>query len=106
MTRPVTLFTGQWADLPLEDVNLVTKDWSWRAGATILRSTKQSRKIITAMRNESYWTVTICNATLLVHILWDKRCATLSTSDTKRYFPNMFGVMVIPQASMRGRRTM
>ena len=46
MARPVTLFTGQWADLPLEDlarkaarVRLST-GWSWPAGATTSRSTR------------------------------------------------------------------
>ena len=39
MTRPITLFTGQWADLPFEEVCRLASDWGttgWRspAGAT------------------------------------------------------------------------
>jgi hypothetical protein len=26
-TRPVTLFTGQWADLPLEEVARLAREW-------------------------------------------------------------------------------
>jgi sugar phosphate isomerase/epimerase len=29
MGRPVTLFTGQWADLPLEDVARKASDWGY-----------------------------------------------------------------------------
>ena len=29
MTRPVTLFTGQWADLPLEDVAKLASNWGY-----------------------------------------------------------------------------
>ena len=40
MTRPVTLFTGQWADLPLADIAEARRSsgmtgWSWRAGGII-----------------------------------------------------------------------
>jgi len=27
MTRPVTLFTGQWADLPLEEIAKLASQW-------------------------------------------------------------------------------
>ena len=47
MARPVTLFTGQWADLPLETVAKkpapgATTAWSSPAGATTSRSTRPS----------------------------------------------------------------
>ena len=29
MTRPVTLFTGQWADLKLEEVAKLASDWGY-----------------------------------------------------------------------------
>ena len=29
MTRPVTLFTGQWADLPLEDLCRKAAEWGY-----------------------------------------------------------------------------
>ncbi len=29
MTRPVTLFTGQWADLPLEELCPKAADWGY-----------------------------------------------------------------------------
>ena len=29
MTRPVTLFTGQWADLPLEEVAKLASNWGY-----------------------------------------------------------------------------
>ena len=42
MARPVTLFTGQWADLPLEELaekagSGASTAWSWPAGATTSR---------------------------------------------------------------------
>ena len=45
MSRPITLFTGQWADLTLEDVAKKASAWgfdglNWRAGETILKWTK------------------------------------------------------------------
>ena len=46
MPRPVTLFTGQWADLPLEDMaarraTSATTASSWPAGATTSKSTRR-----------------------------------------------------------------
>ena len=29
MTRPITLFTGQWADLPLEEVAQLASNWGY-----------------------------------------------------------------------------
>ena len=29
MSRPFTLFTGQWADLPLEEVCRLARDWGY-----------------------------------------------------------------------------
>ena len=29
MTRPITLFTGQWADLPLEEVARLASEWGY-----------------------------------------------------------------------------
>ena len=29
MPRPVTLFTGQWADLPIEDLAVTAGDWGF-----------------------------------------------------------------------------
>jgi len=37
MTRPITLFTGQWADLPFEEVARLAGEWGFdgrRPGAT------------------------------------------------------------------------
>ena len=49
MPRPVTLFTGQWADLPLEKwlrkpANGASMGWNWPAGATTSRWTRRSEK--------------------------------------------------------------
>ena len=43
MGRPLTLFTGQWADLPLEDLARKAAEfgyqaWNWPAGAIISTS--------------------------------------------------------------------
>ncbi len=32
MPRPFTLFTGQWADLPLEEVCQHAREWGYAAG--------------------------------------------------------------------------
>ena len=49
MSRPFTLFTGQWADLPLEEVCRLARDWgttasSWPAGVITSRSDRALRE--------------------------------------------------------------
>ena len=57
MSRPVTLFTGQWADLPSPNSAArkvkawATTAWNSPAGATILKWTAPSPNRITARRN-------------------------------------------------------
>jgi len=51
MNRPVTLFTGQWADLSLDTVakkqnRLVMTDSSWHAGVITLKLTRQTSNIV------------------------------------------------------------
>ena len=36
MSRPVTLFTGQWADLPLEDLARKAREFGYQGALTCL----------------------------------------------------------------------
>ncbi|MBB5801065.1 sugar phosphate isomerase/epimerase [Saccharothrix ecbatanensis] len=70
MTRPITLFTGQWADLPFEEVARLAADWGydgleiacwgdhldpWRAAED--DDYIADRKAILAKDNLTVWTI-------------------------------------------------
>ena len=61
MTRPVTLFTGQFADIPLAELapkgrpGGATTAWSSRAGATTWTSTAPPRTAATPRAGSSSW---------------------------------------------------
>lgn len=70
MPRPVTLFTGQWADLPFEEVCRLTSEWgfdgleiaSWGDHFDVRRAVEddayvQERKEILAKYNLKVWTI-------------------------------------------------
>ena len=94
MARPVTLFTGQWADLPLEDIvpakqaTSATTAWSWPAGAITSKSTRrwptpsycaEKRELL-----EKYDLQVLRHQ----HRTWSaRRCATTSTQRHKAILP-------------------
>lgn len=60
MGRPVTLFTGQWADLPLETLCKKAREFGydgldWLAGVTTLKWTKLCLTTPTVLVGASCW---------------------------------------------------
>ena len=100
MSRPVTIFTGQWADLKCEDMCKLTHELGydgielacWGDHFEIDKASSDSsycadkRDLLAKHDLEALRS----RPTLLV-----KPCATTSTSDTSRFCPTTFGGMGI-----------
>ena len=98
MGRPVTLFTGQWADLKLEDLCKKAKDFGY--DGLELACWGDHFEVDKALSDDTY-----CarkrellekydlQVFAISTISWDKRFLTTSTHGTKAFFPRMSGVM-------------
>ena len=53
MGRPVTLFTGQWADMPLENLARKAREFGYQGLEIILKLTRQSLMTAIAQRSET-----------------------------------------------------
>ena len=104
MARPVTLFTGQWADLPFSEMAQKTKGFGYDGielgvlGRPLRgRHRALSRTTATAPISDKPWMTLGCSATRLVLTWWAKRCSTTSTNVTKRFCPTTSGVTALPR---------
>jgi hypothetical protein len=90
MTRPITLFTGQWADLPFEEVARLAGEWGfdgWRSPVGAITWTRQriSRRTMPIFRASwTSWKSTTCRCTRSPTTSPGRPCAmTRSTNATK-----------------------
>ena len=112
MPRPVTLFTGQWADLPLENSLRSPSDMGydglelacWGDHFDVDRGDRaaglRGRAAAALLRRS-----TGCSATRSRPTSSARRCATSSTSGTSRSCPPTSGATAIPRASASAPRS-
>ena len=104
MARPVTLFTGQWADLPLEELAEqgcragASTASSSPAGATTSTSTRRSPTPATSTAAARSSTATASSASRSRRISSARRSATRSTSATGRSCRRTSGATATPRA--------
>ena len=103
MARPVTLFTGQWADLTLEE--LAEKASGWGYDGLELACWGDHFEVDKALAEDSY-----CQADTIysqntdskfgqsVITLSDRQSATILTADIKASYQRRSGATEIPQA--------
>ena len=96
MARPVTLFTGQWADLPLADLAAKPGDGastesSSRAGATISRSTGRSPSPATARRSGAARAVRAGCWAIGAHLVGQAVCDPIDGAIRGSFPPEVWG---------------
>ena len=109
MARPVTLFTGQWADLPLEDMCRKASDFGYKG--IELACWGDHFEVDKAIADEllprpsaTCWTATTCSATRSARTSSARRCAIGSTSGTRRSCRRTCGATASrPASTPRGR---
>ena len=104
MARPVTLFTGQWADLPLDGAGARSPAHGLRRpGAGVLgrplRCAAGAReRRLRAGQARAAGGSTACAASRSATTSWARRCATASTSATRPSCRRTCGATAIPRA--------
>ena len=99
MTRPITLFTGQWADLPFEELVKLASGWGydgleiacWGDHLDVWQAAEDDAYV---RSSSTYSKLTACRSTRLPTTSRDRQCATIpSTPATVTSCPTTFGVM-------------
>ena len=106
MSRPVTLFTGQWADLPFEDMCRKASDFGYQG--IELACWGDHFEVDKATADPNYcsrqarpaWTATTCSATRSARTWSARPCATASTSGTSRSCRRTCGATATRPASI------
>ena len=108
MPRPVTLFTGQWADLPLEE--LAAKAGGWGFDGLELACWGDHFEVDKALADDGYCRSqqailerNPCTSWRLARISSGRRSATASTTATARSFLRRSRATASPRASGRAR---
>ena len=100
MSRPVTLFTGQWADLPIEE--LAAKCGAWGFDGLELACWGDHFEVEKALSDGGYvGTGSACGRSAPTS--WGRPCATGSTTATARPFHPTFTVTASRRVSARGQ---
>lgn len=109
MGRPITLFTGQWADLPLEDVARKASEFGYQG--LELACWGDHFEVARALSESGYCASRrdlLERYDLQVHAIartWlAKPCWTRSMGGTKRYCRPTYGVTAIRRGSTVARR--
>jgi len=93
MARPVTLFTGQWADLPLAKLAKKAADWGYDGLELACWGDHFDVDSVTCLRSMAL------KYTRYRHIWLARLCATISMSVIRQSCPLMSGATVTPRAS-------
>ena len=100
MGRPVTLFTGQWADLPLTDMCRMAADFGYQG--LELACWGDHFEVDKALEDDGYCaakrifsTAMVLSAMRSVPTWLGKPYVTISTNGTSRFCLRISGVMVI-----------
>jgi len=108
MPRPVTLFTGQWADLTFQAVCHKARQFGY--DGIELASWGDHFEVDKALKDKGYvknrWEILggmNCLLMLFLPIWLARRCATSSTNGTRRFSRRRFGATVIRTACENGR---
>ena len=101
MARPVTLFTGQWADLPLEELCKKASDFGF--DGLELACWGDHFEVDKALSDDTYCARkrellenTTCACSRFRTTSSARRCSTESTPGTKPSCPNTCGATAIP----------
>ncbi len=109
MPRLVTLFTGQWADLPLEDMCRKASDFGYHGlelacwGDHFEVDKAVSRRRLLRQPSATCSTATTCSARRSARTWSARRCATGSTRGTRRSCRRTSGATAIRPASIAAR---